>query len=289
MAEGPGGEPLIVAADDNMCEGRNMPGSIAYSVFTKPWATMPISRLGEFVRSLGFDGIELPVRPGYQVEPERVAKDLPVAARQLEAVGVKIFSVAGPTDEATIVACDQAGVPIIRTMARIGQGERYLEAEARLQREYDALLPLLDQHGVTIGVQNHCDRFVSGAVGLRRLIEKYDARHVAAVWDAAHEALEGNLPDLALDAVWSHLCMVNLKNALRQCTTGPEAEVAQWKVYWTGGRYGFASWPKVADELKKRSYEGVLCLTAEYSDHDAVNHLIEEDIAFARSLFDEET
>jgi len=247
--------------------------------------TMSIPCLGEYVRGLGFDGIELPVRPGYQVEPERVMEDLPVAARQLEEVEVKVFSVAGPTDEATIVACAQAGVPIIRTMARIGQGESYLQAEDRLQREYDALIPLLEAHGVTIGVQNHCNRFVSSGVGLRRLIEKYDPRHVAAVWDAAHEALEGNLPDLALDAVWSHLCMVNLKNAVRQPTTGPEAEVAQWRIYWTGGRHGLASWPRVAEELKGRGYEGVLCLTAEYSDHDAVNRLIEEDMAFARSLF----
>jgi sugar phosphate isomerase/epimerase len=265
-----------------------MSGTIAYSVFTKPWMAMPISRLGEFVRRLGFDGIELPVRPGYQVEPDRVAENLPIAARQLEEVGVKITSVAGPTDEATIVACAQAGVPIIRTMARIGQGEGYLAAEARLQGEYDALVPLLDEHRVAIGVQNHCDRFVSSAIGLRSLIGRYDPRHIAAVWDAAHEALEGNLPELALDAVWSHLCMVNLKNAVRQRTTGPEAEVAQWKVYWTAGRHGLASWPRVAEELRQRGYGGVLCLTAEYSDHDSVDRLIGEDIAFARSLFDQE-
>jgi sugar phosphate isomerase/epimerase len=263
-----------------------MSGTIAYSVFTKPWMAMSIPQLGEFVRELGFEGIELPVRPGYQVEPENVASDLPIAVRELERVGVKIFSVAGPTDEATICACADAGVPVIRTMARVNEGENYLDAEARLQAEYDALLPLLDREGVTIGVQNHCSRFVSSAVGLRALIGRYDPRHVAAVWDAAHEALEGNIPELALDVVWSHLCMVNLKNAVRQRTSGPEAEVAQWKVYWTGGRQGIASWVAVAEQLKQRGYSGVLCLTAEYSDQLAVGRLIAEDIAFARSLFD---
>jgi sugar phosphate isomerase/epimerase len=262
-----------------------MSDKIAYSVFTKPWMTMPIPRLGEFARGMGFDGIELPVRPGYQVEPERVARDLPVAAKQLAGLGVQIFSVAGPTDEAMIRACGEAGVPIIRTMARVAEGESYLEAEVRYQREYDALLPLLDACGVTIGVQNHCDRFVANAVGLRSLIGRYHARHVAAVWDAAHEALEGNLPGLALDAVWSHLCMVNLKNGFRQRATGPEAEVAQWRVYWTSGRQGVASWPQVARELRQRDYAGVLCLTAEYSDRDSVDRLIKEDIAFAKMLF----
>jgi sugar phosphate isomerase/epimerase len=44
-----------------------------FSVFTKPWRDKPLAELGAFVRSLGFDGIELPVRTGYQAPPERVA------------------------------------------------------------------------------------------------------------------------------------------------------------------------------------------------------------------------
>lgn len=258
---------------------------ITYSVFTKPWKTRSLHEVGEFVAGLGFDGIELPVRPGYQVEPQNVARDLPAAARQLAEFGVSICSVAGPTDEATIAACAEAGVPIIRTMARINKGENYLEAESRLQREYDALLPHLEKHGVAIGVQNHCHRFIANAVGLRRLIEKYDPEQVAAVWDAAHEALEGNAPDLALDTIWSHLCIVNLKNVLRRRANGPEAEVAEWGLYWTSGRQGLAHWPTVAAELERRDYRGVVCLTAEYSDEQAVERLIAEDIAFAKSLF----
>lgn len=258
--------------------------NITFSVFTKPWKEMSLSQLGEWVSSLGFDGIEFPVRPGYQVEPDNV-KDLPQAVKILAESGVKIYSVAGPTDEATIAACAEAGIPTIRVMANIGKDERYLEAEERLQREVDALVPLLDTYGVQLGVQNHCNRFVANAIGLRRLIEKYDPRHVAIVWDAAHEALEGGQPDLALDVVWSHLCMVNLKNAFWQRTNGPEAEHAQWKVYWTSGRQGLADWPRVVGELKARQYKGVVCLTAEYSDHNAVNRLIAEDIAFARALF----
>ena len=102
-----------------------MTKGVLFSVFTKPWKTLPLPRLGEFVRGLGFDGIEFPVRPGYQVGPDDV-EDLPRAARQLAEFDVKIFSVAGPTDEATIAACAEAGVPTIRVMARIGEGEGYL-------------------------------------------------------------------------------------------------------------------------------------------------------------------
>ncbi|MFB3879612.1 MAG: sugar phosphate isomerase/epimerase family protein [Armatimonadota bacterium] len=256
---------------------------IVFSVFTKPWK-MPIPELGQFVKALGFDAIELPVRPGFQVLPERVERDLPAAAKQLADCGVSIASVAGPTDEATISACAQAGVPTIRVMVYTGK-ESYLTVEQRTQAEYEALVPLLERYGVQIGVQNHCDQFVASAAGLRRVVEPFDPKYVAAVWDAAHCALNGEDPELAADILWSHLCMVNLKNAYWQRTNGPEAEVAQWRHHWTTGRHGLAPWPRVAAELKRRGYRGVICLTAEYSDEPSVDRLIAEDIAFAKSLF----
>jgi sugar phosphate isomerase/epimerase len=258
---------------------------IQYSVFTKPWPELTIPELGTLVSELGFDGIEFPVRPGYQVEPENVLRDLKPAARQLADQGVQIYSVAGPTDQATITACGEAGVPVIRTMARVAPGESYVEAEQRYHREYTALLPLLQEFKVTIGVQNHCGHFITHAVGLRALLSGFAPQYVAAVWDAAHEALSGGPPDLALDAVWPYLCMVNLKNGLWKRSNDPEAEHAEWRTYWTSGRHGLCVWPQVVEELKSRAYEGVVCLTAEYSDRDAVNRLIAEDIAFAKSLF----
>jgi len=255
---------------------------IVYSVFSKPWK-MPLPQLGEHISKLGFDGIEFPVRPGYQVEPERV-QELPQAAKLLADYGVGICSVAGPTDQATIAACAEAGVPTIRICVSIGD-EGYMATEADVKRRFDELVPLLDKYGVQIGIQNHCHRSVANAMGLRHLIEGYDPRHIAAVWDPAHCALDGELPELAVDILWSHLCMVNLKNAFWRRSNGPEAEVADWQIHWTTGRHGLASWPRVAQELKKRDWRGVLCLTAEYTEEDSVDRLIADDLAFARSLF----
>ena len=263
---------------------------ILYSVFTKPWKTKSLHELGAWVADLGFDGIELPVRPGYQIEPENVYR-LPAAATTLAEFGVKIYSIAGPADEATIAACAETGAaagctPTIRTMARIADGERYIDAEARFRREYDAILALLEKHDVQIGVQNHCGRFIANAAGLRNLVQKYDPRRIAIVWDAAHNALQGQDLDYALDIVWPHLCMVNLKNVYWRRVSGTEAEIVQWKYHWTSGRQGLASWPDVAAELQKRRYTGVVCLTAEYSDKQAADRLIRQDIALAKSLFD---
>jgi len=257
---------------------------VRFSVFTKRWK-MPLPELGRLVAEMGFWGVELPVRSGFQVEPEGVAKGLPAAAKVLADCGVTIHSVAGPADEPTIAACAEAGVEVLRVMAKIGD-DGYLASEKRLRAEYDALVPHLESCGVTLGVQNHCGQWVGSAIGLRRLIEQYDRRHVAAVYDPAHCGLDGEEPDMAIDVLWDRLCLVNLKNAYWDRTNGPDAAAAKWRWHWTTGRQGLASWPAVAAELKKRGYRGVYCLSAEYSDEEAGDHLIREDLAFAKELFE---
>jgi len=260
---------------------------VKFAVFTKPWKTMSLPALGAFVKGMGFDGIELPVRPGYQVEPGDVTANLPKAAQILAAEGIRIFSVAGSTDEATIAACAAAGVPIIRVCLDIPPGRAYLDHEAHIQAEYDRLVPLLERYGVRIGVQNHSGRYIANAMGLRHLIERYAPAQVGAVLDPAHCALNGEIPELALDIVWSHLCMVNLKNVYWHRVNGPEAAVAHYERRWTSGSQGLLSWETVAGELRRRDYTGPICLTAEYSAEDDVDRLIARDIQFARSLFTE--
>ena len=261
----------------------NFKSEIKFSVFTKPWK-ISLDELGALVRGFGFDGIELPVRPGYQVQPENVLRDLPKAVKNLANHGIKIFSIAGPTDEPTIAACAEAGVPTIRIMVPIGE-DGYMATESRVQKEFDVLAPLLEKYGVKIGVQNHINKFICNAMGLRHLIEKYDSRWFGVVWDAAHNALCGEEPEMGIDIVWSHLCMVNLKNAYWKRSNGPEADQVTWQPWWTSGRQGLAHWPRIAAELKRRSYQGVVCLTAEYSDEAAVNQLIAADLQYAKGLF----
>ena len=249
---------------------------------------MPLEELGEFVREMGFDGIELPVRPGFQVQPDNIAQDLPVAVKTLEKSGVKVFSVAGNVDEVTISVLGEVGIPILRTMARIEADETYRAAEERFKRLYDSLVPALDNSKVTIGLQNHSGPFICHAVGLMRLIESFDPKHVAAVWDPAHCVLQGEPPRMAVDILGSHLCMVNLKNPMWRRRTGSEAENVQWYRYWTNGPQGLLSWPEVASELNNREYRGVVCLCAEYTDKEHTERLIRDDLAYAKRVFQNE-
>ena len=255
-----------------------------FSLFTKPWPHRSIDELGEMAHWLGFDGIELPVRPGFPVSPENMAVELPRAVKRLAEHQVKIFSVAGAATEAMAAACADAGVPTIRIMAPIG-ADGYLAMEKRLRGDLEKIAPTLEKLGVRIGVQNHEGSYLCHAMGLRNLLHDLDPRYFGAIWDAAHNALQGEEPEYAIELVWSHLCMVNLKNAVWKRRNSPEEPIPKWGAYWTLGRDGLASWSRVAAELKRRAYRGVICLPAEYSEEDKVDALIRQDIQYARSLF----
>ncbi len=257
---------------------------IRYTVFSKPWKTMPLPELARHISELGFTGVELPVRPEFQVEPENVTEGLPEAAKVFADHGVAIESIAGPTDEPTIAACAEAGVPMIRICLPIGE-DGYLATEARYRREFDELAPVLEQHGVAVGIQNHCNNQVATSVGVMRIIGDLPPGQFCAVWDPAHNVVAGEIPEQAIDIFWSHLGMVNLKSPWWMRANGPEAERAEWRLLWTSGRQGIAPWERVVELLKARGWEGPVCLTAEYSDHDAVDRLIADDLAFAKELF----
>lgn len=257
------------------------------AVFVKPWKSLTLHELGAHVRRLGFEWIELPVRPGFPCQPETIETDLPKAVEILGGQGVHILNVTVDTrldDERMYAACAAAGVTLNRVMFHC-RDRNYWEAEAEARRKLDSAVALCERYNVRIGVQNHVGGFVGvHEFGLHHLLQDYDPRYFGAIWDAAHNALEGMAPELALDVIADRLFIVNLKNAFWNRITGPEAAVAEWKVYWTSGRQGRANWPRVAAKLRQIHYTGPICLTAEYSDETAVDRLITEDLAFAQEV-----
>jgi sugar phosphate isomerase/epimerase len=266
---------------------------IELTVFTKPW-TDPIEVLAEKVASLGLSGIELPIRPGYQVQPDNVKHALPQVVGVLERSGLKVRSAAAPLEPDIIAACGDAGIPIVRTMVGIDLSKAgYAETIAQHRKLWDRLIPTLDKSGVSIGVQNHSGSNIGSAIGLYHVMEKYDPRHVCAVLDMAHSAIAGEPADIAVDLLWPRLRgLVNFKAAFRERINGPEEAEAEYRTHWTTAAHSGYSWRGLVEELGKRRFTGVFCLPAEYSDPgdapqrmgDDVLPYLRQDIAYLKSL-----
>jgi sugar phosphate isomerase/epimerase len=257
-----------------------------FSLFTKPWKGLSVEELCIIADTLGFDGIEFPLRPGFQVEPQNAAKGLPYLAKKLETFGLKIFSVAATNDEYVFSACADTGIPIIRIMIYIDPSVGYTEGEYKAKKELEKSLTLCSKYNVKLAIQNHFGHFISNSMEMLHLVESFDPRYIGIIWDAAHSGLAGEEPEYGLDICWPHLCMVNLKSAYYKRISFPDSEEAEWDRYFTTGKCGLSSWARAVKYLKSRDYNGVVCLSAEYSDELNVNKHILEDIVYARSLFE---
>ena len=56
-----------------------------YIMFSKHLQELDVPAAGRAIKELGFDGVELTVRPKGHIEPERVTEDLPRAVDDLRA------------------------------------------------------------------------------------------------------------------------------------------------------------------------------------------------------------
>ena len=260
-------------------------------VFTKPWKDDSIESLADKVRDIGFQGIELPVRDGFQINPGNYREALSKAVTVFSKNNVSIESIAGAIDADLIKAMGQSGVKILRIMLSADPKKNYIEQEEVYYRSVSDLLPVLESSGVTIGVQNHFGNFLGcSAAGLMRFVGRFPKAQVAAVLDLAHCALCGEIPEFALDLAASHMIMVNIKNGSLRRINNENASEAEWKTVWTTGRHGFLSWKHAAEEIHRRNFNGPICLTAEYSGKDKplegedTAALLKEDIRYWNTL-----
>lgn len=76
------------------------------SVFTKPWKTQGLGYIADRLAELSVQGVELVVRPGFQVEPgPGLEARLSRAATVFSERGPRIFSIASEPDSQAIAAC----------------------------------------------------------------------------------------------------------------------------------------------------------------------------------------
>jgi len=261
-----------------------VPSSTIWSVFTKPWRDVSLEQLSETVREMGFDAVELPVRPGYQVEPEVVATALPEAVRRLEASGVAVASIAAGTDEAVFAACADAGVPVIRIMVPVSP-RGYAATDGEIRTLLDGLVGRAETYGVRIGIQPHHDDFIADSSELYALVKDYDPRVVGAIWDSAHDALARKRPEHGLERLWPWLVMANLKSAVFERETGASAwGDPVWEPVFVESERGMAEWGRALAYLSEREFAGPICLTAEYSDETDLVAKVTADLRRARQL-----
>jgi L-ribulose-5-phosphate 3-epimerase len=255
-------------------------------VFSKHLPDLNYEELGKTAKELGFDGVDLTVRPKGHVLPERAAEDLPRAVDTLRKHGLSVPMITTEITSAT----DPAANPILRTAASLGipffkPGYwRYTKGpvEARVKEvgaDVRRLAMLAAEHRIAMGLHNHSGDYVGEAVwDTWEMIRDLDPRWTGFYYDPGHAAIEGGLGghDVSMRLALPRLKMVAVKDFIWR------KEASGWKSVWCPMGEGAVDWKTALGALKGAGYSGPISVHAEYQTKDMVGS-IRKDLAFLRT------
>jgi sugar phosphate isomerase/epimerase len=279
-------ECLALAAAALPSRARAGPSRPPLCLFSKHLPKLNYADLARTVKQIGFDGVDLTVRPGGHVLPERAAEDMP---RAIDAIHAESLSVPMITT-GLLNAKDSAARPTLSTAARLGVGLfkpgywQYRAADnvetriAEVRADAAGLVALAKEYGIAAGFHNHSGEYVGEAVwDARAIIGDMDPRWIGYYFDPCHATAEGGLGgwSIALRMVLPRLKMVALKDFYW------EKAGAKWNMKMCPLGEGMVDWIRVFSMLAAGRFTGPLSLHVEYDPAD-MPAAIARDYAFAK-------
>jgi sugar phosphate isomerase/epimerase len=268
---------LVLGATDSRATGSDTGPRFPIIGFSKPFQQFTAEQTAELVAQVGWDGIECPVRAGGQIEPGRVAEDLPrfveVLRRQkLEVllVATDITSLNTPHAEAVLRTMARLGIQRLRlgffTYGPEGWPPDRLKEIAPALRDIAAACKEL---GLQAGFQNHSGRqFVGAPVwDVFSMIRDLDPRQMGFCFDIGHATIEGGLSwPVEARLAEPFLTAVLVKDfSWKKEPTG-------WRDVWCPLGDGMVS-RAFFEWLKQTTYRGPICQHHEYPLGDATEML----------------
>lgn len=183
--------------------------------FSKTFQWLDYDGLAAFLAEAGYEGIDLPVRPGGHVLPENVERDLPLAVNAAQRHGLTIpmmvtaiTDAADPLTERILKTASQNGVKYYRPGYYRYDDKFTTEQNLdRIKKQLTALCELNAKYGLQGGYQNHAGYFFGSPVwDLWYLIKDLDPRYIGCQYDVRHAAAEGFVSwPLGFEAIASHV------------------------------------------------------------------------------------
>lgn len=255
-------------------------------IFSKHMAQFGWKELGRKAKELGFDGVDLTVRPKGHVLPERVKEDLPRALDAIRAAGVDVpmittdlKSAANPAAGPTFETARKLGIKLLKPgYWNYTKDRTVLQTQVEVRQNFQSLLKLAMQNGVTLGLHNHSGAYVGAALwAYRDLLQDVDPKWAGYYFDPGHATIEGGLYvwRISLELVAPRLKMVAMKDAYWDKSNG------RWRPRWVPLGGGMVDWPEVYRAFAKAGFNGPISLHVEYPAKDELE-AIAQDLAFMK-------
>jgi len=255
--------------------------------FSKPFQSLGPAETAALVVEVGWDGIEMPVRKGGQVVPEKIEDELPKFVEALRARGLDLTI--ATTDVTSVTPLHER---VLRTVSKLGikryrlgtfsyAKDKSIPAQLNeVAAQLRDLAALNKELGLQAGFQNHSS---SGRIGapiwdVWTMIKDLDPKFMGLCFDIGHATVEGGMAwstHFRLAEPW--LTAVFVKDFFWQKTD------KGWRATWSPLGDGMID-KSFFKMLKAGSYRGPICQHHEYElgDRAQMTAHFKKDLAVLR-------
>lgn len=185
--------------------GTKDPDAFKISIFSKHLQWLDYTEMAKAIVELGFDGVDLTVRPEGHVLPERVESDLPKAVEAVNSAGKKVLMLTTAIDNAD----DPLSERILRTASSLGikhyrMGYGYYDKMKSVEEcisivngKLEKLAKLNEKYSISGEYQNHSGDYGSGIYfgapiwDLAAALKRINSPFLGSQYDVYHATVEG--------------------------------------------------------------------------------------------------
>jgi len=247
-----------------VAQGGSFKGPFCF--FSKHLPALDWDELGRAVKDAGFDGVDLTVRPGGHVLPERVVEDLPRALDAIRRhvavpmITTEILSASDPKTRPILETAGKHGVPFFKPgYWKWGLKDVHAEVEA-CGRALAELTVIARASGVAMGFHNHTANLGSAIWDIAPYIEKLDKAWAGFYFDPRHAVAEGGggAWKAATNLVGPRLKMIAVKDFFW------EKRATGWAIRDCPIGEGMVDWTWFASAMRDAHYQGPVSVHFEY-------------------------
>ena len=203
------------------------PDAFKVSIFSKNLQWLDVNEMAKVVAEIGFDGVDLTVRPQGHVLPERVEEDLPKAAEAVRKAGKKIYMITTSITDAD----DPLTEKILKTASsldirhyRMGWGHyddtmTIEENMKAIQKKLEKLALLNEKYSISGEYQNHSGIaregiYFGGPIwDIASVLKNINSKWIGSQYDVYHATVEGfNAWPLGMKFISPYIRSIDIKD-----------------------------------------------------------------------------
>ena len=291
------------AVAPNALQAQSGPG-LKISIFSKHLHWAEWKEMADVAKEIGFDAIDLTVRKGGHVLPERVTEDLPKAAEIVRQAGLEmamittdISDVRTPHAEAVLKTASGLGIHHYRygglRYKDSGHPMEQLRGFVAAARELGALSGRYKMHGM---YHTHSGINQVGAPqwDLYTLFQEAGSPWLGYNYDIGHATVEGGFGGWLLS---TRLVAPMMKGVALKDFLWTKAKNGEWRPQWCPLGTGMVNLPKFFALIKEANFNGPLQIHYEYPlggadtgqkkvtiDKPALIAIMRKDLLYTREL-----